>query len=393
MSDVARRSGAGRATDRIHRAMAVALGFGALVFVLLTAGPFLTQGPHVEPFWSWLTLVGALGTPIVAAALSRVASVRVLRVILGAGTVAYLVGLATLEFAVAGGELDWDLGAPWPFSVSVIATSCAAVAFRPAIAWPYVVAVSVLIAVDRQLAAPFPIVGLAFQDALHNLLFTTIFAALAMAIRHAGVVLDRAADAAIAEVEATSAADARRRERDRVESLVHDSVLVALLMSARGSADDAAPQARQALDAIARVAEGAPVPDLTTREFAYRAQSVTTQIAPDARFDFAVTGDLVIPADAATAGVEAMAEALRNSVRHAPDADTQRVVHLSADDAGYDVAVLDDGPGFDPDAISPARLGVRVGISGRMARIPGGVARVASSPGHGTRVRITWERP
>lgn len=388
------RAGSGQATDRIHRAMAVALGFGALLFVGLTFGPFTAQYPYFDPVWSWLTLAGSLGTPLAAAALSRVAAVRTLRVVLGAGTLAFLVGLATLEFAVDGGTLPWDVAAPWPFGVTVIATSSAAVAFRPAIAWPYVVAVSVLVGVDRELAAPSSIIESAFQDALHNLLFTTVFAALAMAIRRAGVTLDQAADVAIAEVETTSAADARRRERERVESLVHDSVLVALLTASRSDADAAAEQARQALAAITLVADGPPAAALSARELAYRAQAVTTQIAPGARFDFTATGTELIDPEAATAGVEAMAEALRNSVRHAGtgDAEVHRAVRVHVDDMGYDIAVLDDGRGFDVDDVAPTRLGVRVGIARRMARVPGGRARIASSPGQGTRVRITWER-
>src|SRR3546814_2301070 len=62
----------------------------------------------------------------------------------------------------------------------------------------------------------------------YTTLFRSVFGALAMAIRRAGVTLDQAADVAIAEVETTSAADARRRERER-RSEEHTSELQSLM--------------------------------------------------------------------------------------------------------------------------------------------------------------------
>ena len=51
--------------------------------------------------------------------------------------------------------------------------------------------------------------------------------------------------------------------------------------------------------------------------------------------------------------------------------------------------VRDRGRGFDPDAIPPSRRGIRESITGRMVAA-GGRAAIASRPGHGTTVTVSW---
>ena len=99
----------------------------------------------------------------------------------------------------------------------------------------------------------------------------------------------------------------------------------------------------------------------------------------------------VVVADRDADGAAAVAASIGGTAVGCDVADEAQVKAL-VDDMGYDIAVLDDGRGFDVDDVAPTRLGVRVGIARRMARVPGGRVRIASSPGQGTRVRITWER-
>jgi signal transduction histidine kinase len=63
-------------------------------------------------------------------------------------------------------------------------------------------------------------------------------------------------------------------------------------------------------------------------------------------------------------------------------------VYAEASDDGLQVFVRDRGPGFDPDAVSEDRRGVRESIVGRMAR-HGGQAAIHSAPGAGTEVELT----
>jgi signal transduction histidine kinase len=53
------------------------------------------------------------------------------------------------------------------------------------------------------------------------------------------------------------------------------------------------------------------------------------------------------------------------------------------------ITVRDEGAGFDQDDVPAERLGLRVSIRERLAKV-GGLARIASRPGEGTTVTIMW---
>ncbi len=84
---------------------------------------------------------------------------------------------------------------------------------------------------------------------------------------------------------------------------------------------------------------------------------------------------------------EAAREAARNVARHVPGA-TAHVKAVSSPE-GCTIVISDWGPGFDPQEVSRARMGIRDGIRGRMAEI-GGTAEVVSDVS-GTQVTLTWK--
>lgn len=388
MSSEVREAGRGAAVDRVTRTMSFALGLGAAIVLLLALPGILAQRESAAPVWFWAMAVSVLVVPIVSAAVSAFAPVRLLRILAGVCASGHLLGLLTMIPALDGGKLAVDLGAPWLFAFSVIATASAAIAWRPAITWPYVVASVAALGLDRHSASILWIPDLAVQDALHTLLFDAVFTALALATYRAGRALDRAADTAIADTRVAARTEARGRERTRVEALLHDSVLVALLASARGSAraEHEARAALAQLDDIERTVDDEQLPCTT---WMWRLQALTTDIAPAARFSHdGTTSDAPIRSDAAQAALEATAEALRNSVQHAASA--SRAVHARVTASELEVTVLDDGGGFDPREVRPGRLGVAVSIIERMNAIPGGWAAVVSQRGVGTRVSVGW---
>jgi signal transduction histidine kinase len=82
---------------------------------------------------------------------------------------------------------------------------------------------------------------------------------------------------------------------------------------------------------------------------------------------------------------------METSIQHAGRGDVRRaVVVRTTGGSGVTVTVEDDGVGFDPEAVEPGRLGVRVSIIERMVAV-GGRASVESAPGSGTTVRLSWE--
>ncbi|WP_439382428.1 sensor histidine kinase [Amycolatopsis lexingtonensis] len=102
--------------------------------------------------------------------------------------------------------------------------------------------------------------------------------------------------------------------------------------------------------------------------------------------------DLVVlakPAEVPEAVVNALhdaaREALRNTLKHAKT--TRAVVCLEEREGVVTVSVRDHGTGFDPGA-RRAGFGIDNSIHARLAEI-GGVARIDSAPGQGTRVVLT----
>ena len=107
--------------------------------------------------------------------------------------------------------------------------------------------------------------------------------------------------------------------------------------------------------------------------------------------DAAVPGDVAAqsyPADAVRAIGAALAEALRNSIRHAGP--STRSITVEAGPGILSATVTDDGVGFDRTSVPPHRLGLTVSIRGRLRQLPGGSSRIDSTPGQGTSVQLMW---
>lgn len=82
-------------------------------------------------------------------------------------------------------------------------------------------------------------------------------------------------------------------------------------------------------------------------------------------------------------------EAIGNIARHAGASRVK--IHLSRRDGQVHLAIEDDGQGFDPDTVQPARDGTQgLGLAGMRERasLVGGQVRILSRPGHGTRIVV-----
>ncbi len=166
------------------------------------------------------------------------------------------------------------------------------------------------------------------------------------------------------------------------QCLLHDEVAVALRAAATPGVGrlEVRRRARQALAAIEDL--GDQVADSPTdlmpalRDVAARGRTVVEVDGPGGR---------VLPASAAAAIVGAVVESVRNVERHAPGARAR--VQVQGDDEVTTVRVVDDGPGFC--RTGRPEGGLRVSVTARMARA-GGAAQVASTPGQGTVVTLTW---
>jgi signal transduction histidine kinase len=384
--------GAGSATLRVARLVGVSLGVGGLILLGLSVPHIVQSWTAFAPWWQIGSYVALLVSCLALLVGGLRDSAVVLRGAFGALAVSLLAGVLLAPVASVGPTPDGTV--PWTLDIAVIGAAAAACGWAIRLAIGYlVVLVIALAAVAVALASPDARVA-ALLHVLQSAFFVTLIAAVAIATRRAGRLLDLAVTSAIREVRAAAAAEAQRVERRRVAGLLHDSVIVALVAFGRGgpaSDDRAADEARRALQAVEDFER--PVPPAaasTAEELAWRLQALTTELDAAIRFDYGVS-DGTIPAAVGTAALEASSEALRNSLRHAgPPEKVSRQVFVSFDGRHLMIAVLDDGVGFDPAAVAPTRLGISDGIIRRMRSV-GGRVRVRSRPGQGTTIALEWD--
>lgn len=187
------------------------------------------------------------------------------------------------------------------------------------------------------------------------------------------------------------AEEARRADEREQHRQLHDTILSTLTMVAAGAFAEPSPaltaQAARDLRLLQGLAVAPDVPD---------GRAALTDLRPKLELATASTDDLAVqlelapvtlPSPVADQLVSCVGEALRNVRQHAGTGLAEVTV---AGGAGWAVIkVTDRGRGFDPDAIPPSRRGIRESITGRMVAA-GGQAAVASRPGAGTTVTVSW---
>jgi signal transduction histidine kinase len=204
----------------------------------------------------------------------------------------------------------------------------------------------------------------------------------------------------------------RTTERREHERLLHDTVLNTLTAVARAGAADTGQLVgrcrrdvallRYALSDPGDPAKVADRPfgglligiDAAAIEMRARGLEVHVSVADDIHGPAAP-----VPGQVAVAMANAVREALVNVATHAGTGEAWVEVSLGGPPArgapppgGLRVTVRDAGPGFDPAAVDPARLGLRRSIAERVADL-GGHASVRSAPGAGTVVSLHWPDP
>jgi signal transduction histidine kinase len=220
---------------------------------------------------------------------------------------------------------------------------------------------------------------------------TIVAAGLVVVIRGGARQADAVVAAGLETERRIRAEEARRADEQEQHRQLHDTVLSTLTMVAAGAVAEPSPaltaQAARDLQvlhglAVAPAAPGGPAPLDDLRPKLERAAASTG--------DLAVRLELVpvtLPSPVADQLAACVGEALRNVERHAGTGQADVTV---TGGAGWAVVKISDrGRGFDPAAIPPSRRGIRESITGRMLAA-GGQAAIASRPGAGTTVTMSW---
>jgi signal transduction histidine kinase len=187
------------------------------------------------------------------------------------------------------------------------------------------------------------------------------------------------------------AREARRADEREQHRQLHDTVLSTLTMVAAGAFAEPSLALTAQAGRDLRVLQGlAGAPAVPGRSAPLTDLGPKLERAAASTDDLAVRLELVpvtLPSPVADQLAACVGEALRNVVRHAGTGQAEVTV---TGGAGWAVVrITDRGSGFDPAATPPSRRGIRESITGRMLAA-GGRAAIASRPGAGTTVTVSW---
>lgn len=385
------------ARARLERLLYSSVGAAAVIYTAVLfpgASGIGRQIPQLETWYALTLILVAIVLPAALGVLTWIVPRPVMRRIAVTTALVFLVGMAFFPLGLIDQTLE-DNATPWYQGIHALHGMILATAWQNRSIWLYGVGQGLVIgtvqAVVREDAAKA-----AFLDGVGSFVFIMILMAAATGVIGAADRLDAASLQARAQAARTAASRTREREETRINAMVHDDIMSVLLTAARDNPPPSlADQARVAIAAI----EHLETRDATTREYTV-AEVVRTlveivgRLAPTTEVSITTEAEIAIPADAVTALNDALAEALRNSVRHAGEdgADVPRFVDITANAHGITVVVRDEGRGFALRSVASRRLGIRLSIIERMALVPGGHAQVRSRPGNGTVVTLRWER-
>jgi signal transduction histidine kinase len=379
-----------------HKLMGRGISAFALLLLLQASGEIMTQMLWTAGWWEATFLWGFLGVLVVFV----VASFRGHGLTWSAAMLSALVLLGLMLWpAAVPADVPGTIGTPWLWAMINVGAVWCAFAFGTIAGCVYTVLIGGVFAVVRTLPQG---ASAAWQVALQDASFATVLGLIICLtigiLRSAARRVDTAAESAIRSYREAAAETALSNERLRLDALLHDSVMTALITGAhaaspreRLSSAELAVSALQRLeDQGSKTEEAAPA---TVAELAARIQFTVGEgvghpelfISHDSREPLFLQGEVV------RAVFEATTEAVNNAVRHsgATRCEVRVTCHRSGDSARLTVSVKDNGVGFNRDVVSDRRLGIKVSIIGRMEAV-GGAASVTSAAGAGTEVRLTW---
>ncbi len=233
----------------------------------------------------------------------------------------------------------------------------------------------------------------ALQDSSFSFLFSAVLAGFVWVLRYEAAKVDEANHAANLAAIELSRADAIHRERDRIDALIHDSVLTTLLLAANAedhrSELDAQESARAAIKKLGSLEHDRIMDQNISVSSLFSALEVAVHRFSDSiALESEGASDLPVPAELSAAVTESMLQALANANNHA-GAGASISVFLKGSAKGFKVVIKDNGRGFRPSRVPKNRLGLRLSIVGRV-EAAGGKVFIDSKIGVGTNVIIEW---
>lgn len=380
---------------RIERIADRTVSAFGLVFGLQTLPTALGQLKDLREPWGlvWLVIVfGGLAFTVLLAIVQRG-----VKIAMGVLAVVYLAAIVTWPLLVAHPSA-FGSDKPWVWFLCSVFTAFAAVAYPLWLAIAYTFIAPIAYGVVRALPAGGGVgFELAALDTIYAIILGGVILAIIAMMRQASSAVDAAQSQALARYATAVRQHATEVERVQVDAIVHDSVLTTLLSAASArSPEQKELAAAMAADAIGHLhaAEAAPPEDQSLVGLdSLSDRLVTAANAFSSPFEVEVRDVEVhtLPVDVADALYSAAVQAMVNSIQHAGGPEVARGVSIRGGSpaATVEVVVRDDGRGFSESEVPAERLGLRISIRDRIAKV-GGTAEIASVPGEGTTVTILW---
>ncbi|MEU4340483.1 ATP-binding protein [Nocardia sp. NPDC023852] len=393
---VSREKASEGVAGRILRRLGLAIGIAGMIAAIVELPEIADQTRFVPFGWTVVEVVLAFGLFPVLAIVSVGMSCRAVQYVAGVAAVSFVAAMAVVPFAYSQPEADG--ASVWLYRVLALGVLAAVLAWPPPLAIAYLLVSAALGALANLAVLRESTMLSLLGDFARAAGLSALFLWCAIHARVAADRVDRESAIESSRAAAVAGAAARERERARFAALIHDAVLSTLLDASRGGTESPVlrRQAERTLEQLDACRVGEVEPDRLDAHSAIGfLRSAVHEVNPGVRFTarrWAGFDDLHLPVEAASTIAAALAEAARNSLRHATFAgrEVRRTVTVTISAGGIRVVFRDDGAGFDLSEVPADRLGISVSILGRMRRLSGGAGFVESQPNEGTTVTLVW---
>jgi signal transduction histidine kinase len=388
---------------RIERIADRTVSAFGLVFGLQTFPTALSQLGLLHQPAGIVVAVSIFGGILVTVLLAIIQ--RGVKIAMGVLAVLYFLAIVTWPLLIVDpSPLSADK--PWVWFLCSVFTAFAAVAYPLWLALAYTVLTPIAYGIVRALPAGGGVgPELAGLDAVYAIILGGVILVIIAMMRQASSAVDTAQSQALARYATAVRQHATEVERVQVDAIVHDSVLTTLLSAASARTPEAKQlAATMAADAIGHLhaAEASGPEDQSLVGLEQLSNRLLTAAnAFSSPFEVEVRDVEVhsLPVNVAEAVYSASVQAMVNSTQHAGGPEVRRSISIRGGSpaATVHIVVADDGRGFDVEEVPAERLGLRVSIRERLAKV-GGRAQIRTAPGEGTVVTILWpsserERP
>ncbi|WP_309065795.1 sensor histidine kinase [Microbacterium sp.] len=379
--------------QRMERILGIVTAIGSTALGMQALLAALTRLPRADA--PRIAMMIMVFVPLLAMIVACVSG-RWARQAAGTFAVAYVLALLLWPFVV-NPAVRMPATQPWIFFLVNVGVAAAMIAFPVPLQFAWAAAVPFVYGYVRLVQGGFEQsywITTAF-DVSFTLILGMVIVTLAWMFREVARGVDEVRSRAVTAYADAAAATAAEEERVSVAALMHDSVLAALIAAERAESEReralAAGMAREALTRLANTEasvsqEGNEEP-IAGPQIVAELRRALSELGADAVVEERGV-PAAIPERVARALVLAARQAIGNALTHAGGRGLHVVVESDRPDA-MRVTVVDNGPGFDVDAIGADRLGIRASIVARMAAIAG-TADIRSGEA-GTTVILGWQ--